>query len=79
MGSPVVAMAQLTPRQATSADLALCYMLQTHLCYTGITPDSIYFRVLKQRLDETGFVLVKEEKVHTAQLDSFPAKRGETP
>ena len=43
---------QMTPREATTPDLALCYMLQTHLCYSNITPDALAFRVLRERLDE---------------------------
>ena len=57
---------QMTRQEAATGDRALCYALQTHLCYSHLTPDSIYFRVLKERLDETGYIIVNDDKIKKA-------------
>ena len=49
---------QMTRDDVNSADEALAYALQTHLCYSGITPTDSAFGVFKRRLDSTGYDLV---------------------
>jgi len=57
---------QMDPSEATTPDLALAYMLQTHLCYSHIHPGELPFRVLRQRLASVGHRLVSEAELATA-------------
>lgn len=50
---------QMRLGEIENADEALAFALQTHLCYSNVLPSDIAFRVIKDRLNRTGYKLVK--------------------
>ena len=69
---------QMDLGEVTNADLALAYTMQTHLCYSHLQPGEMSFRVLRGRLDSTGYLLVSEADLATELDKHWLAQRVES-